>query len=294
MALLVALGLACAFAAGCAAESGPERERSAMQREGQALFGGTRAGDRSGATSGARDRASASGASEPTTAEAWSIVLATFRGEGQMDAARVVLRRMQTEGRLPEAFIERRGPATCIAYGRYAGPDDEWAQRDLKRIQEMEFRGLRPYWIAYLAPPYTGTMIGSRPEYNLLSAKARFGANALYTLQVGAYGRDDLEHPKEADLAEARKKAEEAAAILRQEGEAAFYYHGGRLSMVTIGVFDSSDFDPETPTLQSARLRQARERHPYNLYNGQGVRVRVRGSDKWQMQRSALVNIPQK
>lgn len=295
--LVLAAAVACALAACSAGGERSSGQTDALRQEGSALFGSGAPRSASDAQPGARGAGAAEStrsSDEPAASEAWSIVLATFRGEGQTDAARIALRRMQTEGRLPQAFMQRRGPATSIAFGRYDGPESPEAQRELKRIQEMSFNGLRPYWIAYIAPPYKGVMIGSRPEYNLLGAKARFGSNALYTLQVAAYGRDDLAHPTEEDLAEARKKAEEAAAILRQEGEAAFYYHGDRLSMVTIGVFDSSDFDPQAPGVQSARLREARERHPYNLYNGQGIRVRVRGSDKWQMQRSTLVSIPEK
>lgn len=295
MALMVAT--AAFLVTGCGSGAASDGPDESMRREGSALFGGPggRSGEARGEEAGSARAGSSTGATKIARANRWSIVLATFRGEGQMEAARIALRRMQTEGRLPEAYLERRGPATTIAYGGYSGPDDSQAQRDLKRIQQMEFNGLRPYWIAYLAPPYTGTIIGEHPEYNLLNAKARFGRHALYTLQVGAYGREDLEYPTEEELAESRRKAEEAAALLRQEGEAAFYYHGRRLSMVTVGVFDSSDFDPEVPGMQSQRLRQARERHPYNLYNGQGVRTRVGGAaGEWRMQPSTLVNIPEK
>ena len=272
---------------GCACQSGAQQERAQAEQlrsQSAALFGisaAARNDDTRGTTARAQSNARAD----------WSIVLAVFRGEGQADAARITHRRMQTEGRLPDAFIERRGPATAIAYGRYSGPDDPQAQRDLERIQEMEFNGLRPYRIAYLAPPYTPTVMGSRPEHNLWSAKAQF-PNALYTLQIGVYGRDDLPRLTEAQLAEIRRKAEEAVATLRAEGELAYYYHGPRRSTVTVGLFDQSDFDPLFPGIESARLREARQRHPHNLYNGQGIRTRVKGSTTWTMQESKLRQIP--
>src|SRR5207249_754255 len=119
---------------------------------------------------------------------------------------------------------------------------------------QTEVGGQRPYVGAYLAPPPAGQMPGSLPQYNLLRAREAFGEKALYTLQVGVYGRRDLEHPSEADLAEERRAAEEAAFRLRQEGELAFYYHGPQMSTVSVGVFDQTDFDPQTPTVKSARL----------------------------------------
>jgi nucleoside-diphosphate-sugar epimerase len=135
-------------------------------------------------------------------------------------------------------------------------------------------------------------MTGALPQFNLAKAKEQFGEKAaLYTLQVGVYGRRDLPNPKEADLKEVRKTAEEAAAKLRKEGELAFYYHGPTMSMVTIGVYDEKDFDPQIPNFESQRLREAKKRNPLNLYNGAGVKIKPKGSPAT-MQPSGLVEIP--
>src|SRR5262249_24035027 len=108
------------------------------------------------------------------------------------------------------------------------------------------------------------------------------------------YGRRDLPNPTQADLTEARKAAEQAAARFRQEGEQAFYYHGPRMSMVTIGAFNIEDFDPQTPSYQSTRLLEVRKRHPYNLYNGAGIKVINKANGRSELQPSSLVEIPSK
>lgn len=225
---------------------------------------------------------------------AWTIVIVAFRGEEADQLSRLALHKVQTEGNLPGAFIERRGEAVVIAYGQYESGDSARGVEELKRIQSMEVNGEKPFRDALLAPPVNGSNLGGMPQINLVQAKALYGEHALYTLQVGVYGRQDLLHPTEEDLKEARKAAEQAAMKLRQEGELAFYYHGPRMSMVTVGVFDEVDFDPQVPTAQSSRLRDARKRFPYNLYNGAGIKERRPGQAEARMQTSTLVAIPDK
>lgn len=225
----------------------------------------------------------------------WSIVIAAFKGEEAREQAERGLEQIHTRGRLPEAFAEMRGATAVIGVGRFSDPSSPEAQAELKRVQAIEVEGVRAYGLAFMSPPLHGSDQGVLPKYNLLRTKEQYGPRAMYTLQVGAYGRKDLARPTEADLAEARRAAEQAAVQLRREGELAFYYHGPSLSMVTIGVFDSEDFDPQTPKLMSARVREAMKRYPNNLYNGKGVLRR--GPDtgpEGRLQSSALVIIPEK
>lgn len=229
-------------------------------------------------------------ADRPAPGASWVIVLAAFRGDGAQAAAAQALAEARITAGLTDAFVETRGDNVIVAYGRFAAPDDPAAADALQRVRGVTVGQAQPYAGAFLAPPFT-LQLGSRPEYNLLTAKARYGDDALYTLQVAVYGRDDLPRPTEEDLKEARKAAEEYATTLRQQGELAFYYHGPNRSMVTIGVFTLDDFDPQTPGYQSARLRETRKRFPHNLYNGAGIRI-SRPGRKPELQASLLVNIP--
>lgn len=232
---------------------------------------------------------------------AWSIVLVVFRGEDQAQLARLALAKVRGEGGLPDAHIEKRGDSTAVAYGQFESANSPEAVNELKRVQDMVVGTPKqqPYQFALLSPPVNKPMEGSIPEYNLVTAKSLMGADALYTLQVGVYGRQDLNRPTEADLAESRKAAEQAVVRLRQEGEQAFYYHGPRMSMVTIGVFDEHDFDPQVPSYKSPRLTDIRKRHPYNLYNGTGITENKPGrrqglTVEQKLQTSTLVKIPEK
>jgi hypothetical protein len=254
-----------------------ESEKDRIKREGQELFKG--AGGQGGGGAAAGD------------ASGWAIVIAACRGEGREQAAAQMLAKARTEGGLPEAYTARRNEAVVIAVGDFVSPDDERARVELKRIQGMEIGGVRPYVGAMLAPPLDFKMTGSMPQFNLLRAKEQFGANALYTLQIGVYGRMDVNRPKQAELVEPRKAAEQAALKLRQEGEQAWYYHGPTMSMVCVGVFDQTDFDPRTPNLKSAKLREAQKRYPNNLYNGAGIKEKHKG-EKEKLQPSNLVEIP--
>ena len=229
------------------------------------------------------------------SASNWAIVLGVFRGENHQQDAAAALARVQREGGLPDAYAQRRGPSTLLAYGQYAGPTDARPQSDLQRVQELKNQDGPLYPGAYLCPPYqaqAGTRMG---EYDLRRAKQQYGSTALYTLQVGWYGREELNRATEADLKDARKAAEEAATRLRNEGELAFYYHGPNRSMVTIGVFGTDDFDPSNrPGFESARLRDSRKRHPLNLYNGAGYSYKSPGMREAKLLSSGLVAIPSK
>lgn len=224
----------------------------------------------------------------------WSVVIASFRGEGQREVAQTMLARVRTEGGLPDAEMRVRGEATVISLGTFASAEDAEAQAALRRVQSLEIGVERPYTQAFLAPPEHLSAPGSMPQFNLVRARELYGPKAIYSLQVGVYGRQDLDRPTDAELSETRKAAEIAAFRLRQEGELAFYYHGPRLSMVTIGVFDLSDFDPQLPAFKSPRLKDAQTRFPYNLYNGQAIREKRKSQNETKLQPSNLVALPKK
>lgn len=189
--------------------------------------------------------------------------------------------------------VQERGRSAVVAVGAFSDPASPQAEAALKAVRELTIDGKQPFAAAFLAPPGTLENVGRRPELNLVTAREQFGEQARFTLQIGAYGRDDIadRQPTEAELKDVRKAAEDAAAALRAEGELAFYYHGPRRSMVTIGVFTDAD----TQSINSpnrAELNALRKRFPNNLYNGQAIRERV-GTAAPRLQRSQLVQIPQ-
>ncbi|CAG0964204.1 hypothetical protein PHYC_00893 [Phycisphaerales bacterium] len=238
-----------------------------------------------------------SGDSAPTDA-AWTIILATVPGDGgDMSAMRALDTVRAYEG-LAEARVEKRSKGMVIALGRYESPTDPRAREDLERVQSIESGGARPFEGAMLVPPPFDPRTGSIPELDLSTVKARFGRSALYSLQVAVYERSDGKPASESEMGEFRRAAEQAAKQFRADGEEAYYYHGPRRSMVTIGVFGPRDYEDQPSSdgrlrhIESPGLRMLREKHPYNLVNGQAIIVRSSAHPQGRMQPSFVVAIP--
>jgi hypothetical protein len=138
-------------------------------------------------------------------------------------------------------------------------------------------------------PSADGANAGSAPDgaaqprsvsaFDLSRVRGQYGKAAIVTLQVGVYERTDSGQVTAADLAEIRKAAEDAVAKLRAEGDPAYFLHGPRRSMVTIGVFP----EEEVTQKRSAEAAALKKKHPHNLLNGQGYKAgpsgAVRGSE---------------
>jgi hypothetical protein len=259
----------------------PADKKQDLKKEGEALFGDP----------GSKP------ASKPASGGHWSIVLEAYRGNDQDGGARMALERIKTEGGLKDAYLEQRGPALVIAYGKY--PTEESARKDLERLRvtELVIDGVkaRPFANAFLVPP--SNIQGTIPEYDLRNArKAR--PDAMYTLQIAYYSREEKAATAK-EMAEFRKAAEQAAVELRREGEEAYYFHGPQRSMVTVGIFTNEDFDSQTQYMSPA-LVQLRKKFPHNLYNGMGVKEKLTVSDpktgkavrKDRLRPSGLVLVP--
>lgn len=222
----------------------------------------------------------------------WTIVVAAFPANAPEEVIARAVNEVRTRGGAPDASAEVRGKSIVITAGSYASGSDPAAQRELKRIREREFDGARPFEGAVLSPPPFEGLAGTRPEYDLSNARARYGKDALYTLQIAVYERMDLKEPTGEDLKEIRLAAEAAAVELRREGEQAFYYHGPRRSMVTVGIFGPQDYDPQQAGRECARLSLLRGKYPYNLVNGATYKTRSRGQSRATEQPSFVVVIP--
>lgn len=240
------------------------------------------------------ENAQAQGGNASEHVGGWSIML-TKLGNAGMDRAQELLRVIQTDAGLRQAFIEQRSDGLVIAYGNYLGRDE--AMRDLDRVRKTQLMSTTPFENAIIMPPSSDELRGNNPRHDLRTVKQRYGKQAVYTLQIGVYGRVDYQNPAPEELAAYRKAAEEAVRDLRAQGEMAFYYHAPARSMVTVGVFGEKDFDNTTlPPYQSPSLKRTREKFPNNLLNGAGINetVRTETGRMKQLQSSQLVAIPVK
>lgn len=231
------------------------------------------------------------GVVEPTW---WSVLVAGVPS-GRMDDAERILETVRAAG-LPGAYIAVRDKRPVIAFGRYEDPAQPEAQAGLQTVRQAQVGGVTPFGAAMLMPP--GAVASDAGNVmDLRTVRARLGDSARYTLQIGAYGRGDLQRPTQEELVLFRREAERAAAQLRGEGEDAYFYHGPNRSSVTIGVFGEDDLDATTtPAIESPRLKELRQRFPHNLLNGEGIMETVqteRGPQK-RLQATRLVAIPQK
>jgi len=225
----------------------------------------------------------------------WSILLMKIN-QGGMERARQMLEIIQQEAGLRQAYIDERSNGLVIAYGDYLDKADPKAVNDLKKVLKAELDGVPIFEQAIMMPPTSSSLRGSNPSYDLRTVKGRLGDLAIYTLQVGIYGRADYQVPSAQDLAAFRRAAEDAVRELRSQGEMAFYYHAPARSMVTIGVFGERDYDAMTrPPTQSPALLALRKKYPNNLLNGQGINetIRTESGKVTRLQTSQLVSIPE-
>jgi hypothetical protein len=282
--LVVALGGLLAQIAGCADKGAePAQDLSALKGQSEGVFDTQRSRER-------RARARESGEAETGS---WSIALGSIgAGPTSQVEAMGTLNRARELG-LASARLERRGDRTMLMYGAYRGPDDPSAAADLARVRGLTMDGMRPFGSATLTPPMGGSLAGAIPEYDLGTARRRFGDRALYTLQVGVYQKEGAEEPTDEELDEIRGAAEKAALDLRRMGEEAFYYHGPRRSTVTVGLLGEEDAARGGVVRDSPKVRELQRKHPLNLVNGQGVRTRVKGQTEFELQKSFLVAIPE-
>lgn len=223
----------------------------------------------------------------------WTIILALFTTENHEEDAAVALAQVRDEGQLPEAQLQLRSGGTALVYGSFEGATDPKLKETLEFVRSIRVRGgQKAYANAFAGPPVRDGVMGETPEMDLRTAAEQFGPDAIYTLQVGIYGRADRQRPSESELAGFRETAERKVAELREKGELAFYFHAKERSTVTVGVFGPNDHDPQRPGRESPRLRAAREAFPHNLVNGAETKEKVPNTDRERVSPSFLVAIP--
>jgi hypothetical protein len=160
------------------------------------------------------------------------------------------------------------------------------------RKLEHQLAQVRGYQDMYGTSPFRGAYI-----YELPSTEARGGhkwsvynCKGHWTLQIAHYVDPSPVYPS-AQLIEygpnwdRRLAAEEACSKLRVQGVEAYFYHGPKMSLVTVGSFPKEAFqydpkrnqyknyDPRTDTYLFEPIKELRkqEAFKYNLQNGQIV-----------------------
>jgi hypothetical protein len=224
----------------------------------------------------------------------WSIVLVTYSDEGHREAAANVVEQLPTIApELGAARVHTTSKGSMVVYGRYDGPQNDAAQRDLKWVKEITMGNRRVFPRAILSRINLGARRALHP-HALRSVRLRHpNVDPLYTLEVALWG--DFESGKLAP-ADIRRRAEAYANELRAQGFEAYFHHDDdkRLSMVTVGVFDRTVIDPRSGFYGPA-VEALLQRFPAHLVNGELLYEpidRYRPARGTRVQRPMLVHVP--
>ena len=198
----------------------------------------------------------------------WGVVLATFGGDGHEKVAQVARDRfMQSYPDLGSCYVRSTTRGSVVMVGQLEGPQDPAARPLLEKVKGISPDGrARPFSKAYLSRVQSSEEPAG--PLDLANARKRFPkVNPLFTVQVAMWS--DFES-NTITMDEIRAKAEGHARMLRASGEEAWVRHDedARTSIVTIGVFDSSAYDPRS-TLLSPPVEAIFRKHPTMLVNGE-------------------------
>ncbi|MHC4107337.1 MAG: hypothetical protein ACYSTY_04540 [Planctomycetota bacterium] len=287
---MVLIALFAVFPAAC--QSTPDRAATpGGQGTGDLDFGEDWAGV------GGRRRTDGARAARPGDAREhrsdWTIVLNTFSTEGHAQAAaNMRLQVGSIDPKLSGARVHTTARGSMVTYGNYTSAEDPAAQADLKWIKAITISNRQVFAGAMLTRiTRTDPTIPSDP-LELMSVRARYpDINPLYTLQVAVWG--DFESGK-LTLAEIHQHAEAYARRLRTQGLNAYYDHDDdkRLSIVTVGLFDSTAIDPQIG-LYSAEVQALMRRFPEHLVNGEPLQELIdRRTGRTRVQKPKLVRVP--
>lgn len=191
------------------------------------------------------------------------MALRFYSGPQHRERAQQDLDRVARETGRSDVRIRARENGSVIVAGHYDGPGDASALAELERLKGLMINGTTPYATTYLAPPMSqGASRGNLPQYNLATAKERFGEDrAVYTLEYASFD--------EGSKSAYQQAAEEEVVRLRGQGELAFYYHGRFSSSVTLGLFGEDAKDDRDRF--SAEVDFLQRRFKFLMRNGERI-----------------------
>ncbi len=236
--------------------------------------------------------------------EVWAIRCLTLRGPDQFDRANAYAAALQRVKALRAAGVQVLSDAdgTAVFYGRYTreyGPEgatERFRPDHLKDIQTIRTLSVQtgggPAWPFYLAdmdvlPIYRTP----HPEWDLA------GAAGHWSLHVAVFYNTD-------QFRNRRSAAEEYCALLRAQGEEAYFHHGTTNSSAYVGLFPEqavTDVRREEPLSGRARttsrivdprMLAVQERFPTSLHNGHTLYEVTRDRDGQVKERVPVPSFP--
>ena len=198
----------------------------------------------------------------------WGVVLATVGDEGHEKVAAAARDRLAASyPELKDAYVRNTDRGSVVMVGHFSGPQDPTAKPFLERIKALSPDGkAQPFARVYLSRVQSSSdAVG---PYDLSRARRKFpNTHPLFTVQVAMWS--DFES-NTMTAEQVRDKADAYCRMLRAKGVEAFVKHDDdkRLSIVTVGVFDSSAYDARS-TLFSPQAEKVFRQFPIMLVNGE-------------------------
>ena len=214
----------------------------------------------------------------------WTIALDRFEGPGHAQQSAAYAQQLaQTTGM--NVWAQDELGKSVVYSGRYKSPNDRAAQADLQRWQQLSAQRLVRVPAAMIVPVTEPTQ-GASPQYDLRTVRGRSnrGFTPAYSLQIAFY---DAEFGPDY-----RQAAEQAVAVLRQDGAEAYYFHGPVRSSVTLGTFAEESVQIVNGDVVYAQpVQDLQKKYPHNLANGRTLQEKRGGVVT--TQGSFLVRIPE-
>ncbi|MHC4991023.1 MAG: hypothetical protein ACYTGC_08580 [Planctomycetota bacterium] len=199
----------------------------------------------------------------------WSIILETFSGEGHEQAAATMITELpRVNPRLTAAWVHTSPRGSTVVFGRYAGPDDPAAQRDMQWVKTLTIQDRPVFPRAMLSRLREGVESGLTP-FELMSVRQQYpDLDPLYTLQIAVWGSFEGAMP----WRDAQRRARAQVQQLRGQGYQAYVHTDPdvELSMVTIGLFDHRALNPRSG-LYSPEIESLLRKFEAHLVNGEPV-----------------------
>ncbi len=204
----------------------------------------------------------------------WGVVLVTFADDGHQQMAKAACERLaETYPALKGCYVRSTDRGSVVFFGQFTGPKAEDARAALEMVKTISPDGrVRPFGRAYLSRA-TSSSDRSRSAHDLRTAARRKlpGVEPVFTFQVAMWSDFDS---KTLSQDEIEQRAEDHCRSLRGRGVEAYVHHDldKHMSIVTVGVFDSTAYDPRS-TLFSPAVEKLFKQFPVMQVNGEELLV---------------------
>jgi hypothetical protein len=219
----------------------------------------------------------ATGGKPTTDEEIWAIRCITLQGPERFAQAEAYAAALKKVPGLKPALVQviSDDDGTALFYGHYkrvygpTGPTDKFTPdhlRDMEAVRALRVQSADVWPFILASMDILPTYRSAHPEWDLNNA------DGYWSLHVAVFYNTDTMRSR-------RAAAEEYCAVLRQQGEPAYFHHGAANSSVYVGLYpfeavvDVRQDEPLTGRVATSRrivdpqMLAAQQRFPISLHN---------------------------